>query len=144
MKASMAIIAASLLVALAACGEAEDTPTPTPVQTDVSVRLSEWAVEPSLSSAMAGEVEFAATNEGTLEHELIVMRTELAPDALVVDSGLVDEDASGTVIGEIEPEELQPGQTSSSAWTLESGNYVLFCNIPGHYTNGMHSAFTVN
>jgi uncharacterized cupredoxin-like copper-binding protein len=131
-------------MALVACGGEEATTSPTPVQTEVSVRLSEWVVEPSISSVRPGEVEFTATNDGTIEHELIVMWTELAHDALVVVSGQVDEDASGSMIGEIEPEELQPGQTSSSAWTLELGKYVLFCNISGHYANGMHTEFTVN
>ena len=28
--------------------------------------------------------------------------------------------------------------------TLAAGNYVMVCNLPGHYKAGMHTAFTVN
>jgi len=28
--------------------------------------------------------------------------------------------------------------------TLDAGSYVLICNLPGHYRQGMHSSFTVS
>jgi len=46
--------------------------------------------------------------------------------------------------GEIEDDELQPGTSGSLTLTLESGNYILFCNLPGHYGKGQYVGFTVS
>lgn len=49
----------------------------------VGVTLQEWAVIPAASSVEAGEVTFEATNEGPDDpHELVVVRTDLSPEAL--------------------------------------------------------------
>ena len=138
----LAVTAATFL-AIAACSSGA-TATPTSATTTVNVTLGEWTVVPSRTSVNAGATTFAAQNDGALEHELIVLKTDRAHDALVVAEGKVDEAASGTLSGEIEPDELQPRQSASAGWDLESGKYVLFCNIVGHYSLGMHAAFTVN
>jgi uncharacterized cupredoxin-like copper-binding protein len=118
--------------------------------TVVDVDLQEWAVAPSTTSAAAGDVTFKATNKGPDdEHELVVARTDLAPDALPTKAdGAVDEAGAGvTVIDEIE--EFAVGGTEEATMTLEAGAYVLFCNIvdaegDAHYSKGMRTAFTVN
>ena len=28
--------------------------------------------------------------------------------------------------------------------TLDAGNYVFICNLPGHYAQGMHTSFTAS
>ena len=145
----LAVTSVAVLL-IAACGSDEPTESPTspatvtPSAATVDVVLKEWSVEPSPNSSAAGSVTFDATNEGTIEHELVVVKSDLAPDALVVVNGKVDEEASGTLIGEIEPDDLQPGQSSSATWDLEGGKYVLICNIAGHYSAGMYTGFTVN
>jgi uncharacterized cupredoxin-like copper-binding protein len=53
----------------------------------------------------------------------------------------VEEDAV-SVIDEVE--ETAPGGSASLTVDLASGHYVLFCNVPGHYSQGMHTDFTVN
>ena len=35
------------------------------------------------------------------------------------------------------------GETASDTFTLEAGEYVLICNIAGHYAGGMFTGFTV-
>ena len=35
------------------------------------------------------------------------------------------------------------GTTKLFHAALAAGNYVLVCNLPGHYKAGMHTAFTV-
>ena len=133
-----------MLLTAAGCG-GDDEPTATPTRTPtvpaaaaVAVELGEWFVTSDPSSVSAGEVTFAAENVGAIEHELIVLKTDLAADALVV-----DEAASGTFLGEIEPDELGPGQSASMTLDLALGSYVLFCNTPAHYQTGMRTAFQV-
>jgi uncharacterized cupredoxin-like copper-binding protein len=42
-----------------------------------------------------------------------------------------------------ETDELQPNATKSIELTLAPGNYLLVCNVPGHYAAGMTLPFTV-
>jgi len=78
-----------------------------------------------------------------------VFATDLAPDALpTAPDGSVDETGEGVeLIDEIE--DIPVGETQSVTVELESGNYVLICNIwdedeqEAHYQEGMRVAFTV-
>jgi uncharacterized cupredoxin-like copper-binding protein len=44
-------------------------------------------------------------------------------------------------LGEIA--DLAPGKTGKLSLNLKPGNYVLFCNQPGHYQDGMVTRLTV-
>jgi uncharacterized cupredoxin-like copper-binding protein len=116
----------------------------------VEVTLQEFAILPTESSIGAGEITFEATNEGPdYNHELVVIRTDLAPDAIPTnEDGTVNENGEGIeVIGEIE--EFPPGETESATFDLEAGAYVFICNVfeeeegEAHYEQGMRTAFTV-
>jgi hypothetical protein len=116
----------------------------------VAVTLQEFAIGATPSSIGAGEVTFEAENVGPEdEHELVVLRTDLAPDALPTnEDGSVDEEGEGVeLIGEIE--EFPVGETQSASFDLEAGSYVLICNIydaqeqEAHYQEGMRLGFTV-
>jgi uncharacterized cupredoxin-like copper-binding protein len=107
-------------------------------------------VIPSVSEISAGSVEFTATNEGPEDdHEFVVFKTDLAPDALpTLENGAVDEEGEGVeLIGEIE--EFPVGETETASFDLDAGNYVFICNIydedeqESHYQEGMRVAFTV-
>ena len=137
----IALMGLLLLGALivAACDDDDDSDGG---PTDVRVSLDEWSIEPDVSSVRAGKITFIADNIGKAEHELVIVRTDLAPDALPVAGGKADEDAAGEEIGEIE--EFPAGETERGTFTLEAGTYVLLCNIAGHYELGMTTAFTVN
>jgi uncharacterized cupredoxin-like copper-binding protein len=52
----------------------------------------------------------------------------------------VDEEKSGD-LGEVS--ELDPGKSGKLTLTLKPGTYILFCNVPGHYTAGMWATLTV-
>ncbi|MEX2031291.1 MAG: plastocyanin/azurin family copper-binding protein [Dehalococcoidia bacterium] len=106
----------------------------------VAAVLTEWTIEIDRDSAPAGEVVFNADNQGTIPHELVVIKSDLAEDALPVVDGKVDE-SQVDVIGEIE--EFPAGETVSASLTLKAGNYLLICNVPAHYGQGMHTTFTV-
>lgn len=107
----------------------------------VPVTLTEWAVEPGVAEAGAGEVAFSVENEGELLHNFVVYRTELAPAQLPVEGGLVIEGDAVDEVGRID--EVAPGASQSLTLELERGVYVVVCNLPGHYELGMHAAFTV-
>jgi uncharacterized cupredoxin-like copper-binding protein len=114
---------------------------------DVAVTLSDFSIAVDPASVSAGEVTFNVMNTSAAEeHELVVVKTDVAHDAFEAKAdnpNQVDEEAAGELIGEIEPEDLQPGGSSSATFNLSAGNYVLLCNVPGHYQLGMHVAFTV-
>lgn len=106
----------------------------------VNVELTEFAITLDRTSAQGGSVTFQARNKGTLEHELVVVKTELDPDKLPVTDGKIDESKIETA-GEIK--EFGPGETESKSFELAAGKYVLICNLPAHYTSGMYAAFAV-
>mgnify|MGYP001579083254 CR=1 FL=1 len=96
-------------------------------------------------SVTAGRVTIVGINMGMFEHEIVVLYTDLAAGSLVLDAGgqTVDEGASGVILGEIEPDDLGFGKEVSATFELPAGNYVLFCNVPGHYLNGSYAALKV-
>jgi len=121
-------------------GTAAPAPAQSTAQTTVAATLSEWDVVVDPATVPAGEVTFEVDNVGVIPHELMIIRTDLAEDALPVEGGVAVLDGE-EVIGEVF--EFAGGSTSSGTFTLEAGSYVLICNIPAHYGQGMHAPFTV-
>jgi uncharacterized cupredoxin-like copper-binding protein len=148
MKVILGLAVAALAVLAIACGDDDDDDGGGGGSVDVS--LKEWSVTPAESSISAGSLTFSVTNDGEEPHEFLVIRSDLAPDALPVDEdGKVIEDEVDAVD---EIEAFGAGTTEDLTVNLEPGSYVLICNIteflPGeepesHYQNGMRTAFTV-
>ena len=91
------------------------------------------------ASVKAGPTTITFNNQGTMEHEVVVLKTDTPADQLKVGANHeVSEDAS---VGE--DSETKPGKTKSTTIDLKPGNYVLVCNIERHYEKGMFTAFTV-
>jgi uncharacterized cupredoxin-like copper-binding protein len=143
---------AALALAIGACTPAASlSPSPSATAaagTTVNVTLQEFAIVPSPATAPAGAVTFHVTNSGPNEvHEIVVIKTDLAPDALPTGAdGAVDEEAEGLEpVDEIE--DIAVGATEDLKVNLEAGNYVLICNIVeddvAHYDSGMRTAFMV-
>lgn len=91
----------------------------------------------------AGAVTFAVTNASTdIIHEMIVapVADPMVPVPYAADEVRVDEEAAGS-LGEVS--ELDPGKVGSLTLTLTPGDYLLYCNIPGHYIMGMWTLVTV-
>jgi len=117
---------------------------------DVDVTLQEFAVGTDPSSVSAGSVTFNIENKGPDDtHEFVVMRTDLDPTALPTDeNGAVDEAGGGIEVVD-EVEDIPVGDTPTLTVDLESGSYVLICNIydesekEAHYQEGMRVSFTV-
>ena len=109
----------------------------------IGVTLADFSVTPAETSTAAGDVTFDVTNDAEQTHEFVVIKTDLAEDQLPLDDQGVDEEADGVeVVDEIE--DVEAGSEQSLTTTLDSGSYVLICNLPGHYAQGMHAAFTVD
>jgi len=107
---------------------------------DVIVTLKDFSVAATPGTLAAGPVSFGIDNDGPSVHEFVVLRTDDAPDALPVENGVIPEDQIDLID---EVEDLAPGTSSSLDVNLDAGAYVLVCNLPAHYEQGMFAAFTV-
>jgi uncharacterized cupredoxin-like copper-binding protein len=107
----------------------------------VDVSLGEWFIHPSVTSVAPGEVRFNVSNDGSVKHEFVIIKTDTAADQLPLAGSDVNEEAAGKSPGEIA--EFAPGTTKSTTLKLTPGHYVFICNVTGHYSNGQHTDFTV-
>lgn len=105
--------------------------------------LDEWSVSVDAASAPAGEVLFTIDNNGTIGHEFLIVKTDIAPGEIPIVDDHFPEDADGIeVIDEIG--EYAAGTTEALVVTLTPGSYQLVCNLPDHYGNGMYTGFVVS
>jgi uncharacterized cupredoxin-like copper-binding protein len=114
-------------------------------QMAASLTNSPFAVTLSQETVPAGSVNIQVTNDGTVGHNFWVVRTELARDALPLNQNVVDVESLEVVTNSdlvTNEENLEPGTRLQVLTTLEAGSYVLFCNVPDHYTSGMNAALT--
>jgi hypothetical protein len=91
----------------------------------------------------AGPVEFTVTNQSSSTvHEFLFTRWAKPDDALPYDKKTqqVREDALKGLQG---IEDLRPRDTVTAQFILHKGRYVVFCNEPGHYRDGMETEFVV-
>lgn len=111
----------------------------------VTISMGDFFFDPKDVAAEAGSVAISAPNVGQVEHELVLFKTDDDPASLPVSGGEVDEGAleeqGAQNAGEIE--EVLPGQTKEATIKLAPGRYVMFCNLPAHYEQGMYGSFTV-
>jgi uncharacterized cupredoxin-like copper-binding protein len=109
----------------------------------ITAALADTSIVLADGSAPAGPVSFDIANDGTTVHEFEVLRTEIAADALPVESGVVQTSAEGIEIVD-EVEEIAPGSTAALSVDLAPGAYVVICNIPTHYDAGMFAPFAAS
>jgi uncharacterized cupredoxin-like copper-binding protein len=109
----------------------------------VNATLTEFQVATNSDKAASGSVTFTIKNDGTVVHEFVVLKTDLASDKLPTTAdGTVDEE-SGELKGVDEVEDIAPGTTETLTVDLPAGHYVVVCNLPGHYAGGMRSSLEV-
>ena len=100
-------------------------------------------VKTDVATVAAGTVTFQVTNTSKdVVHEMILSPVPADGKVLpyLADQYKVDEDAAGH-LGEVS--ELDPGATGALTVDLKPGKYVLFCNLPAHFMNGMWTVITV-
>ena len=119
----------------------------------VNVTLREFSVTVDQSTVPNGSVTFHVTNAGTVPHEFLVIKTDLAPESLPTETnGSYKENGSGTSLLD-EIDEVAPGQSKDLTISLDNAKYVLICNMvhveangteDSHYARGMRTAFRVD
>ena len=142
-----ASVLAILAVSIGACG-GDDNKTSTPSastttstgKTTIKASLGEYFIKLDKSSVPAGSVRFDVSNDGNVEHEFVVIKTNLAPGKLPLKGGEAKEDV-GPSPGEIPS--VKVGKKKALAVTLKPGKYVLICNLPGHYKAGQSTGLDV-
>jgi len=101
------------------------------------------AIDLDTAHVKPGKVMFEVTNRSDgVEHEFLIARTELSPDDVPynLDRAVVDE---GALENTQELGDLEPGEAGTLTLDLVAGNYLLFCNEPGHFKAGMYREITV-
>lgn len=163
MRASMrglfTVMALSAIAAILAAGCGSDSGTTTTTENEseaaatggsgggatLTIKMGEFFFSPSNATAQAGPTTIEAPNEGSVEHELVVFKTNMDPAKLPTEaSGEVDEEKMDKITesaGEIP--DVEAGDTKSGQFELTPGKYVMFCNLPGHYAGGMYGTLTV-
>jgi len=107
------------------------------------VAEGELFLHPSSTRAATGSVTFTVTNHGTIHHEFVIVSGD-PTGTKGEEPGQVSEEnhvggADGPEIGDI-----APGQAKTLIVNLPPGTYTAMCNLPGHYTGGMHFTFAVS
>ena len=133
------------------------------VKVELGESGSTYFVKPELKTVEAGRVTFSVTNVGELYHEFIVYSNvdgvaagdlpinEEEDEADLVEKNIVGEAPYATP--PIVPADKKPGDADhrirGEGWgaelsvDLEAGEYILLCNLAGHYTKAkQYVAFT--
>jgi uncharacterized cupredoxin-like copper-binding protein len=89
------------------------------------VRLvaEEFRFTPNDLTIQTGDIAFAVTNRGEIEHNLAV------------------DDPGGARVIQIAI--IEPGETKSIVVSLPAGSYVIYCTLPGHREAGMVATLRV-
>ncbi len=117
----------------------------------LEIKLQDPSTDPSIAhmrivleheKIKPGRVTLHAENQSkTLVHEVIIGRDDGAK-ALPIDTKHARVIESRVRrLGEIS--DLAPGKSGKLTLNLDLGTYVLFCNQPGHYQEGMYTMLTV-
>ena len=139
----------SFALSLAACGsDATSSSDAAPTDGDTSkgtvgATVEDFAISLDATQVAAGDVTFNIHNDGPSTHEFVVVKSDLASDALPLNAEGNEVDES-----QVEPvdeaENIAAGTDASFTATLDPGSYVVICNITSHYGAGMHTALTVS
>ena len=89
----------------------------------IEVSASEFRFEPRAITIAAGPTTFLVRNDGMVDHDFVIER------------------GRGNAIAATEP--ISPGATAQLVTTLEAGQYLLVCAIPGHREARMIGALAV-
>jgi uncharacterized cupredoxin-like copper-binding protein len=98
---------------------------------------SMWIGLSRATTVAHGKVTFNVTNVGSITHEFVVISTDRPANGLGTGQRVPENGNVG------ETGDVPVGQRKSVSLKLKPGHYALICNIPGHYSAGMHTDFTV-
>lgn len=160
---ALVLVLAGTLLGAIGCSSSKKSPSATrtgspvagtPASTHeggLAATLVEYAIRLPNAPSKAGDVTFNVKNIGATAHELVVLKTDLAPEALPTkEDGSANEDAAEvTNVGETG--DMAAGDSEPLTVDLQPGHYVLICNIVqttngqtvSHYQKGMVTEFTL-
>ena len=117
-------------------------------KTAVDVTLSEWSIVPSVTTAKAGAITFNIKNIGPAKrHEFIILKTDLAPEALPLAKNKSLNESGAGVTSPGEGGILAVGKSETVTVNMAPGKYVFVDNdIEGslvHWEKKAFGTFTV-
>jgi uncharacterized cupredoxin-like copper-binding protein len=136
-------VGGALLLTLAGAACADESGAGSGDDTTVNVALADWSVQIDPGSVPAGPITFSTTNEGPTTHEFEIFageNGEVPSEPLPVSDGVADT-AGLTLVDEVE--DVFAGTEAELTATLEAGQYLIICNLPDHYEQGMTATLTV-
>ena len=117
----------------------------------VGVKLEDSSTDPAIAhmritldhaTLAPGRVTFEAVNESkALKHEVVVVRGRGTGELPIDTQNDVVNEHAVRRLGEIA--DLAPGKSGKLTLNLGPGTYLLFCNEPGHYKDGMVAKLVV-
>ncbi len=108
-----------------------------------NMKMAIMGVDVDQKSVAAGKVRFEVTNNSKETiHEMLVapIADENVVLPFIANENRVDEEAAHD-LGEVS--ELDPTKSGSLTLDLKPGNYILYCNVPGHFMAGMWTVLNV-
>jgi uncharacterized cupredoxin-like copper-binding protein len=127
-----------LAILLAACGSAPET---LPADVQVTVELKDYSITDTPATIKAGTIKFGIRNSGAMLHEFDLIKTDLAPDKLEIDTAAAKAKTDGLVK---QVQNIGVGKVATLSADLAPGHYVIICNVAGHYQLGMRAELTVS
>ena len=130
-------VALALAAAISSAGLLAITASPadTASGSAVSVALVEWKLLPGQATVRAGRVTFVVRNEGTMDHEFLVLRSDRHHHSLKVKGGQAVETGR---LGEIP--KIPAGTSKRITLKVPRGKYIMLCNMLGHYQAGQYAS----
>lgn len=117
----------------------------------LEIKLQDPSTDPSIAhmrivldheSIKSGRVTLRAENQSrNLVHEVIIGRDDGAKNLPMDAKNARVIESRVRRLGEIA--DVAPGKSGKLTLNLRPGTYVLFCNQPGHYNDGMFTKLTV-
>lgn len=112
---------------------------------EVKITVTEFGIQSSQTSFEVGvPYHFVVTNDGAVEHEMMVM-PPLTEDQMGM--GMSMNQMDDMALAMVEAADLQPGKTASFDYTFTepapAGTIEFACHTPGHYEAGMKLPITV-
>ncbi len=132
----VAALAGAALLMIAACGDSDGGDAGDGgdgAGTGIAVIATDFLFTPATYTADTGtEVTVTLTNEGTLEHNWVLLAEPI---------GSEDELDEGNVLAETSA--VAGGSGTVTFTAPAAGNYQVICDIPGHFAAGMEADLAV-
>jgi uncharacterized cupredoxin-like copper-binding protein len=106
----------------------------------VTVDLVDFGITARPDAVSSGAIDLVIVNDGAIVHELEIFSGVDAGQTLKASNSVADT-TNLDLIDEVE--DILPSATAKLVVDLEPGTYLVICNLPGHYEQGMSTYVTV-